>query len=242
MLNNVTLEAVEALIGGVEKRLDLFHDSLNDRLAMKDRWISDRFSEVDKRMHDALSRAEIDHEALKNHIDSLRAATLTEQDAMKHMFQMRFDMGQKRFDDYIYHAKERGEQIIASHMETHRVSEKNLEDFKGTVQQRLDVVAKTLETLREERGLFVLRDSHDAQIDALERLIDSLERAMMEKVDTAVKQLRESHDVRIVANMDRLTKLEQNLQVMNARNQQSIIALGILLTLVEIIIRYYQRG
>lgn len=242
MPNSITLEEINALIQasvgrieGVDNRIDFLHDALNERLVLKDRWITDMFGEVDKRMEAAGKQAASEHK-------SLREATLYEQNALKEWMQSRFDAGQRRLDDYIEFRRLHGEQIVTSHMETHRVSEMNLEDFKDTVQQRLEVVAKTLEILREERGLFILRDSHEAQIDALEKLIDSLERAMGDRMDGAIKQLRDTHDARITTNLERLQKMEQNLHVMNARNQQSIIALGILLTLVEIIIRYYQRG
>ena len=241
----VTIEAVQQLIDTIaaqfDARIDFFHDALNERLVLKDRWITDRFEEVDKRLATAGKHLESEKHALELRVAAAREAAVSEHDGMRLWFESRFEMGQKRFDDYVENNRQRQEQLFAAHLDTHRVAEKGAEEFKGTVQQRLDVISKTIEVLREERGLFVLRDSHDAQIDALERLIDSLERSMVDKLDAAIKQLREAHDARITGNLDRLTKMEQNLQVMNARNQQSIIALGILLTLVEIIIRYYQR-
>jgi hypothetical protein len=241
----VTIEAVQQLIDTLstqfDARINLFHDSLNERLTLKDRWITDRFLEVDKRLEDAMRHAESERQGLRTAVLAAREAADGEHRAIRQWFESRFDMGSKRFEDYVEFTRINTDQLFAAHLETHRVAEKGQEEFKGTVQDRLQVISKTIEVLREERGLFILRDSHDAQIDALERLIDSLERSMTDKLDAAIKQLRESHDSRITGNLDRLTKMEQNLQVMNARNQQSIIALGILLTLVEIIIRYYQR-
>jgi hypothetical protein len=174
-------------------RLDQFQDEINARLAVKDRWISDRFTDAEKR---------VDKEA--EHLS--RTTNL----------------------------------LIDTHKETHLVEKANLEEFKGSTQLRLDGIEKRIDVLREERGLFVLRDSYETQLDAIEKTVDTLERSFIERLDVATKQIKDTFDTRVQANTDRLVKMEQNLQVMNARNQQSIIALGILLTLVEIIIRYVQ--
>ena len=80
----------------------------------------------------------------------------------------------------------------------------------------------------------------------------TVEKTIIEKNDLAVSQLEEKHDAsisqlseslsaKITALGDRITKMEQGIQVMNARNQQSILALGALLTAVEIIIRFFTR-
>ena len=75
-------------------------------------------------------------------------------------------------------------------------------------------------------------------------------RQLVDKHDNAIKQTTEKHDLaiqqlsdgvyaKIGALSDRITKMEQGVQVMNARNQQSIIALGVLLTAVEVLIRFF---
>jgi hypothetical protein len=174
-------------------RLDQFQDDLNARLTLKDRWISDRFTDFEKR-----SDVEVHH--LYRHVEVLTDA----------------------------------------HKDTHLAEKSNVAEFKIDTQQRLDALEKRIDVLREERGLFVLRDSYETQLDAIEKTVDALERTFVERLEVATKQIKDTFDTRVQANTDRLTKMEQNLQVMNARNQQSIIALGILLTLVEIIIRFYQ--
>jgi hypothetical protein len=215
-----------------QERVDLLHDMLNERLQLKDRWISDRFDEVDKRLVVAVS-------SLEKEVKDLHELMCTEIEAHKQWSQMRFDMGARRFDDYVAANAERGRLVIEGHLELHRIADNSLNAYKDSIQQRIEQMVKVIETLREERGLFVLRDSHDAQIDSMEKTVLALEKSLNERIDASIRQTKESVDNRIQSNLDRIVKLEQNLQVMNARNQQSIIALGILLTLVEIIVRFY---
>lgn len=229
--NQTQLDLIQNL---VQERIEFFHITLNERLALKDRWITDRFTEEGKRV-DALI------DGVRHQITDLKLLLEAEMKADHDFMVARFDMGQKRFEDYAEASKRQGQLIVEGHMSMHAIMEKSHEEFKISVQQRIDALGKVLDTLREERGLFVLRDSHDAQIDALEKQIDAFEKQFTEKIELSVKQVRDSLDARIQQNVDRLTKLENNLSVMNARNQQSIIALGILLTLVEIIVRFYNK-
>lgn len=216
----------------VQERVNFLHDTLNERLELKDRWITDRFSEVDKRLLGQYA-------ALEKEVEALNALLCAEIKALKEWTDMRVGMGQKRFEDYVTSNRAQTEQLFHAHDDMHTVVERNADQFKEVIEQKIADLSKLVEILREERGLFVLRDTHDTKTDALEKLILSLEKTTNERIDTALKQVKENLDSRIQANADRIVKIEQNLQVMNARNQQSIIALGILLTLVEIIVRFY---
>jgi hypothetical protein len=125
------------------------------------------------------------------------------------------------------------------HNELHGLQEKNLEEFKVFVREQIVSIMKLLDVARADRNLFVTRDVHDSQLDAIERALLALEKALTEKNELAVEQINEKLHARINANADRITKMEQGISVMNARNQQSIIALGILLTAVEVIMRFF---
>jgi hypothetical protein len=114
-----------------------------------------------------------------------------------------------------------------------------LEEFKVFVREQIVSIMKLLDVARADRNLFVTRDVHDSQLDAIERALLALEKALTEKNELAVEQINEKLHARINANADRITKMEQGISVMNARNQQSIIALGILLTAVEVIMRFF---
>ncbi len=255
-------DTLTALVDQLDRRVQFFHETLNERLAVKDRWIRDQFDgerawamtkigdveasiqvereHVRERTAQAITNAEAAHVAIAQRIDAVAMKQKDDDQSLREWLMARFDLLEKTAEANKEAQRRQGELVIAGHMDMHRATERNFDEFKGSVQQRLDVLSKAIDTLREERGLFVLRDSHDAQVDALEKLIDSLERSVGEKLDNAIKQTREGFDARITTNTDRITKMDQNMQVMNARNQQSIIALGILLTLVEIIIRFYQ--
>lgn len=125
------------------------------------------------------------------------------------------------------------------HNALHELQSKNLEEFKQSVREQISQIMKTLEVVREDRGQFVTRDVHDTHLDTVEKAQNVLEKSLNEKVDLALEQTNEKLSAKITQISDRLTKMEQGISVMNARNQQSIIALGILLTAVEILIRFF---
>lgn len=229
----------EALRNDFEQRLSTQHQLLNERLELKDRWITDRFHDIEHRIEilneatlerngSALIRAKADTEALRSEVNSLHS-----------LIEQEFKGVLDRFEDNKLAAQRAGQLIIDGHMQMHATADRSLDEFKVAAQLRLDVLVKAIEIMREERALFVLRDAYDTQTDILEKSLDSLERVFTEKLEAVNTQSKDSFDQKISVNSERITKLEQNLQVMNARNQQSIIALGILLTLVEIIIRFY---
>ena len=216
--------------------LEVFQEGLNERLHLKDRWITDRFEDFGKRLadqNDALYRFITSQLLAVQHGADQQFATLTARED-SHYQEVRnlLNLAQERQDKV-------NTALIEAHRELHTIEKNGMEEFKISTQQRLEAIMKSLDVLREERAFFVLRDSHDTQVDSLEKNIDALERSTTEKLDIAIKTAQATLDARILTNADRITKMEQNLQVMNARNQQSIIALGILLTLVEIIIRFY---
>jgi thymidylate synthase len=214
-------------------QMEQFNANLNERLEVKDRWISDNFNSVNRRLDD-LARAQ-----QKSAEDS------------QAFLQVRIEQVEQILKQ-LSEANERHRALIVeAHTDVHRINDRNLQEFKDTVSKSLGVITNSIDILREERGLFVLREAHDTQIDALEKLIDGLERGtnerievatkqLNERIETSTKQVREGLEPKVQGNIDRTAKIEQNIQVMNARNQQSIIALGILLTLVEIVIRFYQ--
>ena len=137
--------------------------------------------------------------------------------------------------------KIRRELVLAfhNHEQVHAVVDNNLEEFKISVREQLDNILRTLDQAREDRAHFVTRDASDAKTDGIEKQLIALEKQLVEKNDLALKQMSDTITTKQTTNSDRITKIEQGIQVMNARNQQSIIALGVLLTVVEILIRFF---
>lgn len=144
------------------------------------------------------------------------------------------------------------ETVENHHAELHTLEQQNLEEFKTYVREQISNILRALDTSRADRANFVTRDAHDAALDGLEKALRALEKSvterhdasieqMVEKYESIIKQQNDSFNTKISTNADRITKMEQGIQVMNARNQQSIIALGALLTAVEILIRFFTQ-
>lgn len=144
------------------------------------------------------------------------------------------------------------ETVENHHAELHTLEQQNLEEFKTYVREQISNILRALDTSRADRANFVTRDAHDAALDGLEKALRALEKSvterhdasieqMVEKYESIIKQQNDSLNTKISTNADRITKMEQGIQVMNARNQQSIIALGALLTAVEILIRFFTQ-
>ena len=144
------------------------------------------------------------------------------------------------------------ETVENHHAELHTLEQQNLEEFKTYVREQISNILRSLDTSRADRANFVTRDAHDAALDGLEKALRALEKSvterhdasieqMVEKYESIIKQQNDSLNTKISTNADRITKMEQGIQVMNARNQQSIIALGALLTAVEILIRFFTQ-
>ena len=144
------------------------------------------------------------------------------------------------------------ETVEGHHAELHGLEQQNLEEFKTYVREQINNILRALDTSRADRANFVTRDAHDTALDGLEKALRTLEKTLTEKHEIALAQMAEKYDSNLKqasdglnskmnANAERITKMEQGIQVMNARNQQSIIALGALLTAVEILIRFFTQ-
>jgi hypothetical protein len=154
--------------------------------------------------------------------------------------------------DDILNTRKELELAFRNHETIHDVVDNNLAEFKLYVREQIRLMQVSLDRMREDRSTFLPRDIYDTAHEALEKDVLALEKRITDKHETAISQLIEKNDLaltqatdslaaKISTNGDRITKIEQGIQVMNARNQQSIIALGALLTAVEILIRFFTQ-
>jgi hypothetical protein len=222
----------ERTISEIDRQITTLHTTIIERLLMKDRWLDARFLDVEK-LRDA---------------DLIKTKELSEANmrwADEVITQLNKSIAQE-----IDNTRQRVEQHRDSHAQLHAIHEKTLEELKQNIFQRLEVSHKALEAMREERGGFISREQFDVRTESLEKQIDTIERSAREgilaaekqtreMIETAVSRIESSLEPRIKANAERLDKIERNIQVQDARNRQSIIALGVILTIVELFIRFY---
>lgn len=126
-----------------------------------------------------------------------------------------------------------------NHESTHEIVDSNLAEFKISVREQISNIMAILDQSKSDRAYYLTRDVYEVNHETLEKAVLLLEKTIYEKMELADTQINEKVTARINLNADRITKLEQGISVMNARNQQSIIALGILLTAVEVLIRFF---
>jgi hypothetical protein len=224
-------QALKLATKDIEYRVQSLEDNIKERLMMKDRWLDARFLDVE-RLRDA------DREQWKSLSDErMRWAdgVLKQIDA--------------QIKGEIANIQGRMDAHRVAHEQFHEIHQSSLAEFKEAIQVRLDAFQKVIETLREERAHFISRDKFDTQVDALAKQLDVTDRSIRdssvagesqtrELIDTAVSKMDSEYGARIKANTDRLDRMERNQTAQEARNRQSIIALGVILTLVEIFFRY----
>jgi|SRR5687768_5511169 len=140
-------------------------------------------------------------------------------------------------DDIINTRKEL-ELAFENHKTIHEVVDNNLAEFKLYVRDQIAAILRALDTTREDRARFLSRETYDTAHETVEKSIIVLEKSLIEKHELALKQLSEGMNAKIQLQADRITSMEKGISVMNARNQQSIMALGVTLAAVEIIIRF----
>lgn len=194
-------------------------------------------------------------------LNEIKRQTEREVDVLRDHLVAKLNLNTAHVEQIVELYRRERETVEAHHHELHTLESANLEEFKTYVREQIVNILRALDTSRAERASFVSRDTHDSTIDSIEKSIVALEkslveryelasRQLVEKHDSSIKQTTEKHDLaiqqlsdgvyaKIGALSDRITKMEQGVQVMNARNQQSIIALGVLLTAVEVLIRFF---
>lgn len=185
-------------------------------------------------------------------LQEIKRQTEREVDVLRDHIVAKMNIAVSHIENTVELYRRERETVEVHHNELHALEQKNLEEFKTYVREQLTNILHGLDAIRTDRGNFISRDAFDTSVDALEKANRTVEKTIIEKNDLAVSQLEEKHDAsisqlseslsaKITALGDRITKMEQGIQVMNARNQQSILALGALLTAVEIIIRFFTR-
>lgn len=226
------------------ERINLLHNSINERLELKDRWINTIREDLEKQIMSEINGVSRNLELLREALAQSDARLLDGISTNRELYQKGLDRLVLDLDRRIAEVRDtlttQQENSWKSHDVLHDVAKEAQNEFKNTVQHRLNVLQKGIDDLKVERGLFVLRDSYDSKIETIEKNLDGLEKTTRENLESGLKLVREQTDARFTTMTERITKIEQSIQITNARNQQSIIALGILLTLVEIIIRYYR--
>jgi hypothetical protein len=215
------LTSFEVAVGALDKRIDLLYQSLHDRLELKDRWIQTQRDDLDERLTIEADHLQSDIQKLGERLDTA------------------IDSIYKYIEASVAGLKDHHESFQKGHEILHSSQKERQEDFRLNTLQRMEVVQKNIDQLKEERALFSLRDAVDTKLEVMEKTLDSLRDGSRESLDISIKALKDQLEEKHTATHERIQKIEQSISITNARNQQSIIALGVLLTLVEIIIRFY---
>lgn len=146
------------------------------------------------------------------------------------------------------------------HSQQHTTQEKGFDEFKSATNKRIEDTQKSIEQVKDERQHYLLRETYDTQhktvidsVDRVERqardsrtemdqkltaMLDSKIKQITDSYDPKLKQITDASELKFTQIVERQARLENGINVGNARNQQSIVALGILLSIVEFIIRY----
>lgn len=113
-----------------------------------------------------------------------------------------------------------------SHQREHSHTERTIEKSELTSQREISDIKSSLDRLEEAHATFVGRDRHDAEVGVIRDRMERLERDLRSKLETDIN-----------ATTVVITELKSKLADINARFQQSIVALGIILTILEVWLR-----
>src|SRR6478609_1859795 len=217
---------VQTIVPELDRKIDFLYQALNDRLELKDRWIStlnadveDRIANESLRLIDRIvavnDRVASELLSLQRMIDSnmQHAQQYNEVVAKDHDHRM-----SELREDYlrqIANEKHERESSMLAYKEAHTIlhdaSKTANDDFRLSVQKQLEVLQKNIDQLKEERGLFVLRDAIDAKLDALEKSVAAYEKVSREQVEITAKTLKESQEEKAIQVADRIAKIENSI-------------------------------
>lgn len=149
-----------------------------------------------------------------------------------------------KIDAEIRHREHIVEAYQQAHKKEHELAEQTIKRGDQYTQQALDDMRQSLDRIEQLMTTFVQREKHDADMDnirehrelAINQRDQDLE-TIRNRMDTIERTLRGVIDSNHSIVIDITNEVKTKVAEVNARFQQSLVALGIVLTIIEFWLR-----